>query len=336
MTHHAAESHFCPQADRLLEPPIPVQRWRAWRSALVIVLLVVGSAVGLRSNAAADPPAVADYARRDLLIDATELTTPATRLLLDARTAEKFQALHLKDAVNVIGNDWSNDFGDGQDPTAWNHRFGQLGITQDTEVIVYDDRAGQDAARIWWYLRYWGVSRVKIVNGGWKSIQAAGLPTQDGASRAPAPTNFKAAPAAEQRIDLTTLVQLHRDGRVGSAQPDHIQLIDVRSQKEFQGEQTAEGQRPGTIPGARHLEWSDLVDASTERFKPTAEVLALIQERGIQFSRPIVVFSNTRGRSSSIVFPLKLAGAADTRVFESGIKSWGLDPSNPIQIPQEP
>ena len=109
-----------------------------------------------------------------------------------------------------------------------------------------------------------------------------------------------------------------------------VQLIDARSEKEYLGLQVAEGQRPGTIPGARHLEWSDLVEPTTGRFRPTPDVLQLLKDRGIDLNRPIVAFSNNRSRSSSIAFPLELAGVIQTRVFETGIKSWGSDPSNPI------
>ena len=279
------------------------------------------------------------YAREELVIEAAELkklpSRPGSRRVLDARAKKQFEEGHLKDSIHVVAADWSNKFGDGRDTDLWGRRLSQLGIGRDTEVIVYDNNAGQDAARIWWYLKYWGVCQARLVNGGWKAIQAAELPTETGVSRLPAEASFSSPPLALRKIDQASLVAIHQSGRLGTEGPESVQLVDARSEKEFLGLQVAEGQRPGTIPGARHLEWSDLVEPVTGRFRPTPDVLQLLKDRGIDLNRPIVTFSNTRSRSSSIAFPLELAGAIQTRVFETGVKSWGSDPNNPIVVPKQ-
>ena len=155
----------------------------------------------LQRVAAADPATGSVYAHADLLIEASELkklpTRPGSRLVLDARTPEKFEKSHLKEALSANGNDWSKDFGDGRDTELWSRRFSQLGIGRDTEVVIYDDRAGQEAARLWWYLRYWGVCQARIVNGGWKAIEAEGLPTASGAARIPAAAQFSSPPGRD-------------------------------------------------------------------------------------------------------------------------------------------
>lgn len=309
---------------------------RLWFAALCAVSAI---SVGFVSDPiAAEPAETTVYARNELLAEASELgklrSRPGTRLVLDARTAEKYQEQHLKDAVHVVPADWSKEFGDGQNTEIWSRRFGQLGIGRDTEVIVYDDRTSQDAARVWWYLRYWGVCQARIVNGGWKAIQSAGLPLESGASRVPVTATYSSPPVATRRIGLAALIAANKKGRLATEHADSLQLVDTRSEKEYRGEQVTEGLRPGTIPGSRHLEWADLVDVNSERFRPTEEVQTLLKARGIHLDRPIVAFSNTRGRSSSIAFPLELAGATQTRIFDSGIKSWASDPENPVIAPK--
>src|SRR5437899_6009734 len=42
-----------------------------------------------------------------------------------------------------------------------------LGIGDGTRVVVYDERGGIYAARLWWILNYFGHSNVALVNGGW-------------------------------------------------------------------------------------------------------------------------------------------------------------------------
>jgi thiosulfate/3-mercaptopyruvate sulfurtransferase len=286
----------------------------------------------VNSNDAKEPPAPSAYAHPSFVIEARELTKapsrPGSRLIVDVRTAEKFAEGHLQDAVHVVIADWVKDFADTANADQWTRRFRALGIGRDTEVVVYDDRAGQDAARLWWYLRFGGVCQARIVNGGWKSIQAEKTASiVNGPSRAPAVTNYSSPPLTSRRIDLSSVADLVNAKEDKSDRP---QLVDTRTEKEFRGLQAAEGVRPGTIPGARHLEWSELVDPSTDRFRTTDEVKKILSERGIDLNRPIILFSNTKGRSSSLSFPLELAGAVQVRVFDAGYKAWAAIENNPV------
>src|SRR5258708_21238524 len=43
----------------------------------------------------------------------------------------------------------------------------KLGISDSTRVIVYDERGGIYAARLWWILNYFGHPNVALMNGGW-------------------------------------------------------------------------------------------------------------------------------------------------------------------------
>src|SRR5437667_6377044 len=42
-----------------------------------------------------------------------------------------------------------------------------LGISDSTRVIVYDERGGIYAARLWWILNYFGHPNAALMNGGW-------------------------------------------------------------------------------------------------------------------------------------------------------------------------
>ena len=43
--------------------------------------------------------------------------------------------------------------------------------------------------------------------------------------------------------------------------------MDARSEGEFCGTDKLKNKRAGAIPGAKHLEWIDLIDKETQRFK---------------------------------------------------------------------
>src|SRR6476619_2074720 len=52
-------------------------------------------------------------------------------------------------------------------PAAFEEMMAKLGISDATRVVVYDERGGIYAARLWWILNDYGHSNVALMNGGW-------------------------------------------------------------------------------------------------------------------------------------------------------------------------
>src|SRR6266568_365315 len=52
-------------------------------------------------------------------------------------------------------------------PAAFEEMMAKLGISDSTRVVVYDERGGIYAARLWWILNYFGHPNVALMNGGW-------------------------------------------------------------------------------------------------------------------------------------------------------------------------
>src|SRR5438132_1771056 len=69
----------------------------------------------------------------------------------------------------------------------------RLGIGDATRVVVYDERGGIYAARLWWILNYFGHPNAALVNGGWIKWTAEQRPTTTAEAPAVAP-RFTAPP----------------------------------------------------------------------------------------------------------------------------------------------
>ena len=52
-------------------------------------------------------------------------------------------------------------------PAEFEALMAKLGIGDATRVVVYDERGGIYAARLWWILNYFGHTNVALMNGGW-------------------------------------------------------------------------------------------------------------------------------------------------------------------------
>lgn len=229
------------------------------------------------SNVGADEPA---YPRSDLLVEPTVVASGESRVnfvVLDARKRVAYNSGHVPGAIWVDHDGWSKAFGDGSDAQKWSDRIGALGIDGKNPVAIYDDNFANDSARIWWILKYWGVKDVRLINGGWKTWAASGLPVS---SEAPAIVggDFRAIPAEKRLASKKNLLDSLKTG--------NLQIVDARSEAEHCGTDAMENKKAGAIPGARHLEWIDLIDKNTARFKPSVELRKIYDAAGIDLKRP--------------------------------------------------
>jgi thiosulfate/3-mercaptopyruvate sulfurtransferase len=270
----------------------------------------------------------AKYAHPELLVEPAELAKPDVAgqfVILDARSQEEYQQEHIPGARWVNHGEWSKAFGDGQDAQGWSERIGALGIGRDSRVVVYDNMGLRDAGRIWWTLRYWGVPDARLLNGAWKQWKAEGRPT----SRE-TPAVSRVAFAAQPHADrLATKSQV-----IDSLASHTLQIVDSRSEDEFCGVDKFKNKRSGAIPGAKHLEWSDLIDQQTHRFKRPDQLQQLFAKADIDLQRPTVSHCQSGGRASVMAFGLELMGAADVRNYYRGWSEWGNTDDTPIVVPK--
>lgn len=131
-------------------------------------------------------------------------------------------------------------------PDAMQALFRRLGISQNTQVVVYDNAGGSFAARLWWMLRYMGHETVAVLDGSWSAWQQASLPTASG-EETNDPGDFLGQPRRGWLItaDKVPLAKL---------------LIDSRDPARYRGESEPLDRVAGHIPGAINHFWRDNLD----------------------------------------------------------------------------
>jgi thiosulfate/3-mercaptopyruvate sulfurtransferase len=280
---------------------------------------------------AADGPAKSgNYPQGRLLMERAEFwkALAADRIhVLDARPLEKYKAGHIFHATPVAPSAWNKMFLKEKDKHFWEKHLGALGIGANTTVVVYGDDF-RETARVWWILRYWGVRDVRMLNGGWQGWKASGRKTYTDRSADPhyAPKKAKLSPHPERLAVKDQLLEGLKNKR--------FQIADARSRDEYCGlEKTAK--RNGAIPGARRLEWSDLIDKKSQRFKSAAELTRLLKEAGIDLKKPTVTYCQSGGRASVLAFTLELMGAKDVRNYYRSWAEWGNAEETPIEKHKE-
>jgi thiosulfate/3-mercaptopyruvate sulfurtransferase len=287
------------------------------KSALLVLgLLVCGGGL-----AAADE----GYPQPELLVEPTQLAAPESAkqiVILDARNQQQYEQGHVPKARWVDHATWAKDFASGTDTAGWSRKIGLLGITAQSRVVVYDDSMTKDAARIWWILRYWGVKDVRLLNGGWAGWTNGKFPIETGRVGPPPPAEFKAHAESKR---LATKKQL-----LDSLKDKNLQIVDARSEKEFCGTEKMTNKRAGAIPGAKQLEWIDLIDKQTQRFKSPGDLRKIFQDSGIDLGRPTATHCQSGGRASVMAFGLELMGVKDVSNYYSSWSEWGNTDDTPI------
>jgi thiosulfate/3-mercaptopyruvate sulfurtransferase len=268
------------------------------------------------------------YPSPNLLVEPGALAKPEESkkfVVLDARPREKYLKGHVPGARWVDHAEWAKGFGEGTDADAWGKRIGALGISADSRVVVYDDTHSKDAARVWWMLRYWGVEDVRLLNGGWIGWEK-GKHSVETAGADPVPVKFVAKARAGR---LAT-----KDDLLKSLDGGTLQIVDARSEGEFCGIDKLNNKRAGAIPGAKQLEWIDLLDRDTHRFKGPGELKKLFDGAGIKLDRPTATHCQSGGRASVVAFGLELMGAKDVANYYKSWSEWGNAENTPVVKPE--
>ncbi|OCA80537.1 sulfurtransferase [Chryseobacterium contaminans] len=187
-------------------------------------------------------------------------------VILDARTGKEarqnYLEKHIKGAKFIdldkdlaeIGEDAA--FG-GRHPLPTPEKFAEtlsnLGIAENSHIVVYDDKNGSNAAaRAWWMLRAFGFENVQVLDGG---IQAAEKNNMEFAS---GEEIFEKAPLNKKEnwlLPVSSLEDVENELKSNSST-----VIDVRDAYRYKGESEPIDLVAGHIPGAINIPFSENLD----------------------------------------------------------------------------
>ena len=274
------------------------------------------------------PPAdVAEAVLAPPLIDVETLKKALDRaeiVLLDARRADEYAVGHIAGALHVDLVSWREHMaapGGLEDAAFWSDAAGRLGITADRPVVVYG-QMGPSLAAVWWLLGYLGVNDVRVLDGSWRQWAEKYYPI-DTTVPSVAATEFVPQFQCDRLIRTEDLKQI-----IASSQSDCV-VVDARTSGEFTG-QDVRDQRGGHIPGATHLEWTEVLDEGGHFFS-SEKLQELFGRRGISPDKTVVVHCQSGGRSSVLALALATAGYGRVRNYCSGWRAWSADQDAPVE-----
>ncbi|WP_044336423.1 sulfurtransferase [Rossellomorea aquimaris] len=185
-----------------------------------------------------------------------------------------------------------------------------VGIDNDTTVIIYDEKEGAFSGRCWWLFQYIGHEKVYILNGGFSAWKKAGGKTE---SSVPVYPQKSYRPSFNETIAAS----LDEVKSIASGERD-IPLIDSRSRERYLGHEEPIDRIPGHIPRAINLPWTDGVKDGY--FIPG-------EEQNKRFSHlnkkdPVIVYCGSGVTATPNFIALKEAGFNHVKLYIGSYSDW--------------
>jgi len=246
-------------------------------------------------------------------------------IIIDVRDAKEYAQAHILGAVNIpVNSTFSSEITHSMvaSISTIQHIFSSAGVSNNSDIVLYDDGEYVDAAREFWVLEVYGHKHVSILNGGFKLWSNRQFKvTQD----VPELAHGNFVPTIVPEI-LSTKFSTRL------AINDHSkQLIDVRSRDEFNGLKS-ETNRFGHIPTAinipSNMNYSN--NAGINKIKPLPDLKLIYNS--IDPHKKIIAYCN-KGRESALTyFVLKRLGF-NVSTYDGSWYEWSSDFELPIVTP---
>ena len=247
-----------------------------------------------------------------------ERLVAADTLVLDPRGRMRYLRGHLLGAVNLPIDCLFGADGKLLAPAELAGFLGETGLDETRTPVIYDSHDGQRGAMMAWVLEYLGRTDARLMDTFFDGWAAQGRevfykPVE------PEPRWFaqRVAPAVRA---TTADVRTRRAER----------LLDVRSTQEFSGS-FENDPRPGHIPGAVNVPWTELVGSDHSYLASSDEIGRRLEERGIGRGDKIIAYCRVGMRAALGYLALQQVGY-DVRLYDGSYAEWS-DEGLPVETP---
>lgn len=284
------------------------------------------------------PIAQREYAHPEVLVStewvAAHLDDPAVRFVESDEDVLLYDSGHIPGAVKV---DWVEDLNhhvvrDYIDREQMQALLRDKGINRDTTIVLYGDKSNWWACYALWVLRLFGLTNLRIMDGGRHLWEKEGRPLVADWPSWP-PGDIEVPPRDDPAI------RAFRDDVLAHVKGEGA-LVDVRSTEEFRGERLHmpdypnEGAtRGGHIPGARNVLWARSIHPENHTFRNASDLVRIyVREQDLRPDADTIVYCRIGERSAHTWFVLTyLLGFPRVRNYDGSWTEWG----NLVGVPIE-
>ena len=207
------------------------------------------------------------------------------------------------------------------DKNLFSERLSSWGIDNLTQVVVYDNKSGGLAARLWWLLRWLGHNDVAVLNGGWPAWEIENDPIEAGESTRE-PRVFTPSEQPQYIVDAEFVEQVRLD-------PDYL-LVDSRAAERYWGINETIDPIAGHIPGAVTAPYAGNLDQ--QGFFLPAELLKERFENLLEGipTENVIFYCGSGVTACHNIVAMSEAGYEMPKLYPGSWSEWITDPSRQI------
>ncbi len=200
--------------------------------------------------------------------------------------------------------------------------MGELGVGDDSRVVLYDASGSAWAARVWWMLRWVGFDQAALLDGGLAAWTAEERPLSTEPADRP---ERQLTPAPRPRLIAD------RNEVLAATESGTVCIVDAMPEPHYRG-QMAMYDRPGHIPGAVNVPVLALFDDSG-RFRPLEELAAM---NSCDLGSRAITYCGGGIAASANAFVMIRLGFTDVAVYAASLQEWAADPDLPMVVEAAP
>ncbi len=271
--------------------------------AVVLVLVMVLVAAGCASQTT--------YTGASNIIEAKEvgqLLNVSGNVVIDARDLESYERGHLDGAINLPPSLITVSEPVGglvASKEAFEKTMSGFGIANDDTVMIYDDKGGVYASRVWWVMKLYGHEDVRVINQGAKGLEKAGLAMS---ADTPQPDSVE---YVAKDVNASLIASLEEVKAVANGE-SMAKLLDVRSRAEFD---------EGAIPSAKLYAHTENL-YSDGSFKSGRTIELNYKDLGFEKDDEIILYCKSSFRATQTAALLLEAGYSNIKVYDGAWLEW--------------
>ncbi len=248
-----------------------------------------------------------------IVLDASQPSDPAAIRIKGAR---------ILDIKHVFSDTESGLPNTLPSPAAFETSCRELGICQDSQLVVYDSKGIYTSPRVWWMFQTMGHAHIAVLDGGLPDWIAQELETETGPQAAVREGDFVA------HFDASRVK--HIDRVQENLESQEAIVLDARSKGRFDGTapEPRAGLSSGHMPHSVSLPYTEVLEGG--KYKSKEDLQSVFNNLDLD-DRPFIFSCGSGITACIILLASEMAMDRTTAVFDGSWTEWALTEGMPIE-----